>query len=109
MLIKPSKANVSSFLKKIRAVIKGNKAMDQLTLIRMLNPMIKGWAAYHQHIVAKVAFNKVDNEIWLALWRWAVRRHPNKGKKWINKVPETGLSPWLPENSLPTVSLSMQI
>ncbi|ACD54488.1 group II intron reverse transcriptase/maturase [Escherichia coli] len=85
MLIKPSKANVSSFLKKIRAVIKGNKAMDQLTLIRMLNPMIKGWAAYHQHIVAKVAFNKVDNEIWLALWRWAVRRHPNKGKKWIRK------------------------
>lgn len=89
--------------------------MDQLTLIRMLNPMIKGWAAYHQHIVAKVAFNKVDNEIWLALWRWAVRRHPNKERSGfgkdisINKVPETGLSPRLPENSLPTVSLSMQI
>ncbi|AZT44289.1 group II intron reverse transcriptase/maturase [Salmonella enterica] len=85
MLIKPSKANVSAFLTKIRSVIKRNNAIDQLSLIKMLNPMIQGWAAYHQHIVAKVTFNKIDNEIWLSLWRWAVRRHHNKGKKWIRK------------------------
>src|SRR5690606_18888409 len=26
---------------------------------------------------------RVDHEIWLALWRWCRRRHPQKGKRWI--------------------------
>ncbi|MEG6757875.1 reverse transcriptase domain-containing protein, partial [Pseudomonas aeruginosa] len=44
LLIKPSKANVATFLEKVRSAVKGNKALDQPRLIRMLNPMIQGWA-----------------------------------------------------------------
>ena len=25
----------------------------------------------------------VGHQIFLALWRWAVRRHPNKGRQWV--------------------------
>lgn len=85
LLIKPSKANVATFLEKVRSAIKGNKALDQDRLIRMLNPMIQGWANYHQHIVAKMTFARVDHEIWRALWQWAVRRHPQKGRTWVKK------------------------
>lgn len=85
LLIKPSKANVATFLKKIRSVVKGNKAMDQESLIQILNPMIKGWANYHQHIVCKGVFARVDHEIWRVLWQWAVRRHPQKSRVWIKK------------------------
>jgi RNA-directed DNA polymerase len=85
LLIKPSKANVATFLEKIRSAVKGNKALDQDKLIRMLNPMIQGWANYHQHVVSKETFARVDHEIWHTLWQWAVRRHPQKSSVWIKK------------------------
>ncbi|MDX3928924.1 MAG: group II intron reverse transcriptase/maturase [Shinella sp.] len=85
LLIKPSKANVATFLEKVRSTIKGNKAMDQDKLIRMLNPMIQGWANFHQHVVAKTTFARVDHEIWRALWQWARRRHPQKSSTWIKR------------------------
>ena len=83
LLIKPSKKNVQKFLKDIREFIKGRKAMKQEMLIAKLNPVIRGWANYHQHIVAKETFNKVDHGIWKCLWQWARRRHPGKGSRWI--------------------------
>ncbi|OTH32702.1 group II intron reverse transcriptase/maturase, partial [Pseudomonas aeruginosa] len=62
LLIKPSNANVATFLEKVRSAVKGNKALDQPRLIRMLNPMIQGWANYHQHVVSKATFARVDHE-----------------------------------------------
>ena len=47
--------------------------------------MIRGWANYHRHVVAKKVFNLVDYQIWQALWRWCCRRHQNKGKPWIKR------------------------
>ncbi|MGP8789803.1 group II intron reverse transcriptase/maturase, partial [Pseudomonas aeruginosa] len=85
LLIKPSKANVATFLEKVRSAVKGNKALDQPRLIRMLNPMIQGWANYHQHVVSKATFARVDHEIWRVLWQWAVRRHPQKSSVWIKQ------------------------
>ena len=85
VLTKPSKANVATFLGKVRSVIKRNKALDQTHLIQTLNPMIQGWANYHQHIVAKATFARVDHEIWRTLWQWAVRRHPQKGSGWVKQ------------------------
>ncbi|RPO18694.1 group II intron reverse transcriptase/maturase [Pseudomonas aeruginosa] len=85
LLIKPSKANVATFLEKVRSAVKGNKALDQPRLIRMLNPMIQGWANYHQHVVSKETFARVDHEVWRVLWQWAVRRHPQKGSVWIKQ------------------------
>lgn len=83
LLIMPSKTNVTAFLGKVRSKIKGNKTVDQKRLIQWLNPMILGWANYHRHVVSASRFVYVDHKIWKALWQWAVRRHPNKGKKWI--------------------------
>jgi RNA-directed DNA polymerase len=83
LLIKPAKKNVKAFLQKVRGVIKQAKTAKQETVIAMLNPIIRGWANYHQNQVAKETFDKVDYVIWRQLWRWACRRHPNKPLKWI--------------------------
>lgn len=91
MLIKPSKKNVQNFIKDVREFIKENKALDQDKLISKLNPKIRGWANYHQTIVSKETFSKVDHEIWKSLWRWAKRRHPKKGKQWIARKYWTSL------------------
>ena len=38
---------------------------------------------YHQHVVSKVTFGRVDSAIFKALWHWAKRRHPEKIRWWI--------------------------
>jgi RNA-directed DNA polymerase len=84
-LIKPSKANVKAHLDKIREVIKGNKMATQANLIKQLNPILRGWANYHCHAVAKETFARVDAHVGSMLWRWAVRRHPDKGSHWVKE------------------------
>jgi RNA-directed DNA polymerase len=85
ILGKPSRANIKKFLTKIRKVIKGNAQVTAGQLIAMLNPKIRGWANYHQHVSSKQTFGKVDHAIFKALWQWAKRRHPDKGRQWIKK------------------------
>ena len=85
LLIKPSKENVKAFLDKVREIVKGQKTARQVNVIKQLNPIIRGWANYHRHVVAKKTFHSVDKEIWQTLWRWAKRRHPNKGSRWIKR------------------------
>ncbi|HOF69945.1 MAG TPA: group II intron reverse transcriptase/maturase [Verrucomicrobiota bacterium] len=83
LLIKPSEKNTHAFLEKVRTIIKTNATATQEILIRQLNPVIRGWANYHQSIVAADAFRKVDHVLWQSLWRWAKRRHPNKSSQWV--------------------------
>lgn len=85
ILIKPSKDNVKTFLKKMRDVIRNSGSITVADMIKMLNLKIRGWVNYHRSIVAKATFSKVDHEIWIALWRWAIRKHPTKSKSWIMK------------------------
>jgi RNA-directed DNA polymerase len=35
--------------------------------------------------VAKHTFGRVDEQIWKNVWKWARRRHPNKGKDWCKR------------------------
>jgi len=85
LLIKPSKKSVHIILDRIRSLVRANKATPQSVLIAMLNPQIKGWANYHRCAVAAKAFDQVHFGIWNCLWRWARRRHPHKGKRWLSK------------------------
>ncbi|XYJ92238.1 RNA-directed DNA polymerase (plasmid) [Cupriavidus necator] len=85
LLIKPAKKSIKSLLDKAREVIKGNASVTQEALIRRLNPIIRGWAMYHRHVVAKATFSTIDSHIWHLLWKWARRRHPTKGARWVRK------------------------
>ena len=85
LLIRPSKAGTKAFLAKIRGVIRQHKASPQKDLILRLNPIIRGWVNFHRFNVSSKAFQYVDAQIFFALWRWAKRRHPHKGGKWIAK------------------------
>lgn len=83
LLIKPSKTSVKSFLEKVRSIIKGNKSIKQETLIRKLNPVIRGWVNNQRYVVSSKVFSRVDYEIYKCLWQWAKRRHNKKSHKWI--------------------------
>jgi RNA-directed DNA polymerase len=85
LLIKPSAKNIKAFLDSVRETIRVNRSSKQETLIDLLNPMIRGWANYHRHVVAKKTYAAVDHHIWRVLWRWARRRHPNKLPEWVRQ------------------------
>src|SRR3984893_13264737 len=56
LLIKSSTTNVKAFLDKVRETIRMNRSAKQETLTHLLNPVIRGWANYHRHVVAKRAY-----------------------------------------------------
>lgn len=86
LLIKPSKASVKSLLSKVHDIIKSNKSTKQETLIRKLNPVIRGWVNNQRYVVSSVVFSRVDYEIYKCLWQWAKRRHDKKkGGRWVAK------------------------
>ncbi len=82
-LTKPSKMSIKSITDKIKTVTKKAQAWSQDDLIKTLNPIIRGWANYHRHIVAKQTFKKLDKYLWIVTWQWGKRRHSDKGFKWI--------------------------
>ncbi len=97
LLTKPSKSSVKAFLQNTRDCIKSNKTAPTDSVIRQLNAKIRGWANYHRHAVAKKTFAHVDHQIFLVLWLWAKRRHPNKGDRWIKRryFRSSGLRNWV--------------
>jgi RNA-directed DNA polymerase len=85
LLIKPSKKNVQTFYRKVAETISGNQTVRQEDLIRLLNPMLRGWAQYHSPVVAKQAYTRMEHLVFKKLWRWSKRRHPMKSTNWIKR------------------------
>jgi RNA-directed DNA polymerase len=83
LLIKPSKSNVSTLLEKVRGIVKGHPQTAAGHLVLLLNPLLRGWAMYHRHVVSTDTFRDVDHALVEMLCRWAWRRHPNKGRRWV--------------------------
>lgn len=83
LLIKPSKKNVQAFYGKVKGIVKGHAMVKQAELIKLLNPVLRGWAQYHHPVVAKETFSRIDTLMWWRLTRWARRRHPKKSPRWV--------------------------
>ncbi len=83
MLIKPSKESKLSILWKLKGLLDANKTVRTADIIRMLNPLIRGWANYYSTVVSKKIFSYCDHRIYQMLWHWAKRRHPNKRAPWV--------------------------
>jgi len=85
LLTKPSNKSIKALLEKTGNIIRNNRQAKTANLIQMFNPVIRGWANYHKHAVAKRIFQKVDHLIFQQLWVWAKRRHSKKSRTWIKE------------------------
>ena len=83
LLIKPAKDSKLAVLRKIKSILDANKTAKPSMVIRLLNPIIRGWANYYSTQVSKKVFGYCDHKIIQMLWRWAKRRHPKKAAWWI--------------------------
>lgn len=81
--ITPSEKSIKVHYDQIAKVIDSHKTAKQENLIRNLNPIIRGWSNYYASVVSKDTYQKLDYLMYQKLRRWANRRHPQKGKKWV--------------------------
>ena len=52
-------------------------------VIKRLNPIIRGWAAYYRTQVSSEVFNALDGYLWRLTYKWATISHANKPKRWV--------------------------
>jgi RNA-directed DNA polymerase len=85
LVIKPTKEGLKALVQKTREHIKGMLGQKAETLIKTLNPIIRGWANYHRYVCCSEAFWTADRIIHYQLLRWARRTHPNKSYRWLKR------------------------
>jgi len=83
LLTKPSSKSCKKVIKATKAICRKHKGFKQEALIGKLNPAIRGWCNYHCNIAAKKTFSKIGHYLYWQTLRWAKRRNPKKGMKWI--------------------------
>lgn len=81
--IVPSRASYRAITTKIKALCKQAKGLSPAQLIATLNPVLRGWANYHRHVICSESFTQLDSFVWRRLFRWAKLRHPNKTGHWV--------------------------
>ncbi len=83
LLIKPSQAAVRRIRQRLTAEVRSLRGANAEAMVRRLNPIIRGWAAYYRSVVSKEVFSAVDHYLWGRLYRWALRAHLNKSRHWV--------------------------
>ena len=82
-LIKPSKAAQRRIRERLRDELRSLRGTNAQAVIKRLNPIIRGWAAYYRTQVSSEAFSELDHYLWRLTWQWATYSHQNKPKSWV--------------------------
>jgi RNA-directed DNA polymerase len=83
LLIKPSKAALRRIRERLRTEMRALRGANALAVLKRLNPIIRGWAAYYRTVVSSKIFQALDSYVWKLVYKWAKHSHPNKSKRWI--------------------------
>lgn len=83
--IEPSKQSIQSIKNKVKAICNSSGQLTQAQLIGRLNPVLRGWANYHRHIICGKTYSQITSYVWFRLMRWGKSRHPTKSGLWIAK------------------------
>jgi RNA-directed DNA polymerase len=82
-LIKPSAAAIRRIRERLRAEMRSLRGTNVSAVIKRLNPIIRGWAAYYRTQVSSETFSALDAYLWTLTYKWARLSHPNKSRRWI--------------------------
>ena len=83
LLIKPSKAAVRRIRKRLATELRSLRGANAQAVIKRLNPIIRGWAAYYRTQVTSETFAKLDHYLWKLTYKWATFSHENKSASWV--------------------------
>jgi RNA-directed DNA polymerase len=82
LLVKPGKEAIKKNRQRLSEEMRLLRGAGPAEIIRQLNPVIRGWAAYCRPAVASEAYHELDDHVRQLLCRWARRRHPAKPWHW---------------------------
>jgi RNA-directed DNA polymerase len=83
LLRKPSKRAVNRIRERLRTEMLALRGTNIAAVIKRLNPIIRGWAAYYRTVVSSKVFGTLDHYLWKLTYKWATSSHPNKPKAWV--------------------------
>ena len=91
LIIKPSKKAVISIKTKIRDIIFNNK-FEIITIIKEINPVLRGWGNYFNiSYHSQATFIKIGHFVWNSMMIWVKKKHPSKSiYKSVSKYIITG-------------------
>lgn len=82
-IITPSKEGQKRHYHKVAEIINKSRGLNQATLIKLLNPIIRGWCNYYSTVVSEKIFSRIWHLLVHKLIKWGIHRHRNKGKVWV--------------------------
>nr|WP_253880935.1 group II intron reverse transcriptase/maturase [Priestia megaterium] len=85
LFIKPSRDSIKKARNKIKDTFSVMRGRPVKELIRVLNPIIRGYGQYWKHVVSKKTYSYMDNYIFLKVRKHLKQLHPKKSRKWISK------------------------
>ena len=71
----PSKKALLSIMAKVRSITRREKHRTLADLLRILNPVLRGWCNYFYHGVSSNTFNYLDHFSWWRVVGWLRKRH----------------------------------
>ena len=81
LLIKPSKAAIRKHRRRLASEMRRLRGSNARAVIASLNPVIRGWAAYHRGMVSSEVFNSLGAYMWKLTWKWARHSHTEQAGK----------------------------
>lgn len=82
LLAKPSRESVQAFRTRLRAEWLSLHGQNVATVVKRLNPLMKGWGNYFRISSAGETFRDLDDWMFQREVRYAKRNHPKKGWTW---------------------------
>ncbi len=82
-IITPSQEAARRHLAAIDQMLRQLQTSPQAHVIKELNPLIVGWAAYYNGVVPAATMSRYDALVEQRLMRWASKRHPGKAREWL--------------------------
>ena len=86
VLTYPSKDALAAVKTKIKRVTgRGTTSLRLEDVLRQVNPILRGWAAYHRYGASKRTFSYLGYYAWWRMILWIRRKHPHMGWKQIRR------------------------
>jgi len=81
-IVKPSKQSELKIRKRLREEMLQLNGQNVTTVVKRLNPIIRGWANYFRTQSASKTFHKLDHFMFIRECRFVRRLHPNRSRHW---------------------------
>jgi RNA-directed DNA polymerase len=81
--VTPSRKSITKVKSKLKFAMTSTKGATARKFIEKINPIIRGYSLSKLHWHSNKAFRELDHYVHKLCWRWAIRKHAQKGSKWI--------------------------